>query len=91
MTPREKAERAKQLTEDPVVRHVFNDIREGLVKRLESLAMTDHELQHEAVLSLQLLKQVQEMFKKYAQEIEVDKHKKKQDDFIARARQKLFP
>lgn len=91
MTPREKAERAKQLNDDPVVRHVFEDIRMGLVGQLEASPISDHETHHEVALMLQLLAQVRTRLQKYAQEIEIDKHKHKHEDFISKARQRLFP
>ena len=91
MTPREKAERAQQLHDDPVVRHVFEDIRMDLVRRLETSAIGDHETHHEVALTLQLLGQLRTRIQRYGQELKVDEHKKKHANFIERTRQKLFP
>lgn len=91
MTPLDKAERAKQLLEDPVVSAVFSDIRMGLVEQLEVVPMGDVETQHEVALSLQVLKQMRQRLARYASEIEVDKHRQRQDDFMARIREKFTP
>ena len=87
MTPREKAERVKQLLDDPVVRAVFTDLREQLVAGLEQTAMSDLDTQHEIALTLQLLRKFRGMLEKYAQEIAVDKAKTKQETFINRIRE----
>lgn len=92
MTPREKIDRAKQMLDDPLVRHVFDDIRQELVTKLETAPLVDDTgIAHETALSLQLLKRFREKLVQYAQQDEIDKHRAKQDSFIARARQKIFP
>jgi hypothetical protein len=91
MTPREKAERAKQLLEDPVFRHVLEDIRMGLVGQLEASPIGDVDTHHEVALTLQLLARIKPTLQKYANEIEMDKHKRRQESFIEKTRQRLFP
>ena len=89
MTPIERAEQAKQALENPALKAAFSDIRDKLVIQLEGIAISDHETQHEIALMLQLLKRLQAQLQLYAQEIAVDKHRKKQDSFIAKMRQSL--
>ena len=91
MTPIEQAERAKQLLEDQVLRAAFRDIRERLVTRLEQAAIGDVDTHHEVALTLQCLNQVKSQLAVYTQEIAVDQHKQKQDNFIRKMRQRIVP
>jgi hypothetical protein len=91
MTPREKAERAKQLIEDPMVRHVLDDIRMGLVQQLEASPIGDVDTHHEVALMLQLLARIKPTLLKYSQQGEIDAQKLKHESFVSRTRQKLFP
>lgn len=87
MTPLERADRAKQLLDDPVVRGAFEDIRMALVRQLEEVPMGDVDTQHEVALSLQLLKRLRTTIARYTDEIAVDQHKQKQDSFMRRIRE----
>jgi hypothetical protein len=89
MTPFERADRAKQLLADSVLQGAFRDMRDKLVLQLEVVPLSDIETQHEIALMLQLLKRLQNQLVIYTQEITVDKHKQKQENFVARMRQKL--
>ena len=89
MTPFERADRAKQLLADSVLQGAFRDMRDKLVLQLEVVSLSDIETQHEIALMLQLLKRLQNQLVIYTQEIAVDKHKIKQENFVARMRQKL--
>ena len=89
MTPIERAERSKQLLGDSVFLSAFEDIRNGLVKRLESSPIGDIETHHEIALTLQLLQQLKAQLVRYGDEIAVDKQKKKHDDWIEKTRQRL--
>jgi len=89
MTPFERADRAKQLLSDSVLQGAFRDMRDKLVLQLEVVPLSDIETQHEIALMLQLLKRLQNQLVIYTQEIAVDKHKIKQENFVARMRQKL--
>jgi hypothetical protein len=89
MTPFERADRAKQLLADSVLQGAFRDMRDKLVLQLEVVPLSDIETQHEIALMLQLLKRLQNQLVIYTQEIAVDKHKQKQENFVARMRQKL--
>jgi hypothetical protein len=89
MTPQDKADQAKQVLTNPVFKHVFNDIRENLVVQLEALPLGDKETQHEITLMLQLLKRVQTTLERYHQSGAVEKHRSKQDSYIAKIRERL--
>lgn len=89
MTPREKADRAKQMLEDPLFRGVLNDVRMGLLEQLELCPMGDVDTQHEIALSLQLWRRIPDQLRRYADELTVEKHKESQDSFIRQLRQKI--
>jgi hypothetical protein len=89
MTPIERAERAKQLLDDPVIKGAFEDIRMTLVRQLEASGMDDVDTHHQATLSLQLLKRLRTQLERYTDEIAVDKHKKQQDSFIEKMRERF--
>lgn len=89
MSPNEKADRARQILEDAVFNEALRDIRERIVSTLEAVPVTDHESQHELVLTLQLLQRIPARFKAYIDEMTMVEHRKKQDDFIAQTKQKF--
>lgn len=89
MTPREKADRARQILDDPVFTHVMNDIRDQLVAKLESCPISDVDAQHDLTITLQLLKQLKTQLARYCDEIVLDNAKARQDSWIKRARQTL--
>jgi hypothetical protein len=91
MTPRERSDRAKQLLADPTFRVVMKDIREGLVRQLESTAIDDATTHHEIALTLQLLARIPVNLQKYATDLEVDEHRQRQDSWMKRMRQQLTP
>lgn len=89
MTPREKAERAKAVLDDPIFAHVFNDIREQIVAKLESIPVTDVDAQHDLTITLQLLKQLKTQLSRYTDEIVLDNAKSKHETWLKKARQTL--
>jgi predicted metal-dependent HD superfamily phosphohydrolase len=89
MTPLERADRAKQLLEDAVLQAAFHDIRMQLVAKLEQVPFGDIDTQHEIALTLQLLKRLREQLALYANEVAVDKAKKKHESFVTRMRERL--
>ncbi len=89
MTPREKADRSRQILDDPVFAHVMNDIRDQLVAKLESCPISDVDAQHDLTITLQLLKQLKTQLARYCDEIVLDNAKARQDSWIKRARQTL--
>ena len=89
MTPREKADRAKQLLEDELLKEAFSAVRAGLIDRLESAAVGDVEFQHEIALMLQLLKRIRTQLEQYLQDRRVIEAEQRQQDWMTRARQKV--
>lgn len=89
MTPREKADRAKLLLEDPVFNHVFSDIRDQIVMKLEACPVSDVEAQHDLTLTLQLLKQLKTQLARYTEEIVIDNARARQESWLKRAKQSL--
>lgn len=89
MTPLERSERAKQLMADEVLQAMFRDVRMSFVEQLESLPMSDVESQHEAALSLQLLKSLWTQLERYSVGAAVDKHKARQASYVERIREKF--
>jgi hypothetical protein len=89
MTPNDKAERAKQVLADPVMKQAFEDIRMRYVEQLEAVPMSDVETQHEVTLCLQLLKRVQAQLQRYVSDQSVDKAKIRQDSFIEKMRERF--
>lgn len=91
MTPSERADRAKELLENPVLKACFSEMRESFVRKLETTPVNDVEIQHELALSLQILKSLRSQIEKMAQGDPVDKYRVKQDTFMDRIKQRLTP
>lgn len=89
MTPIERAERAKQLLEDVVLREAFKAIRDQLVAKLESSPMGDVDTHHEVALSLQLLRRINVELERFADAIAVDKAREKHENWLDRMRQSV--
>lgn len=89
MTPKERADRANRLLEDPVFLEAMRDIRENIVRLIESTAMGDVDTQHELALSLTLLKRIPAQFRQYADALVIEKHQKQQQSFMDRMKQRL--
>lgn len=89
MTPLERSDAAKQLLSNPVFKAALHDIREGLVRGLESAQMSDVDTHHEAALSLQLLKRLQTQLQRYIDDAKIEKRKAEQDSWLNRARQSV--
>lgn len=86
MTPREKAERAKQYLDDEFAQVVHAELREMLVSELEREADIDRQI--EIVKRLQLHRQQRQVYERYADQLTVDKHKIEQETFMERIRQR---
>ncbi len=89
MTPIDRAERAKALLQDELLKQAFSDIKKRLVDQLEATAIHDIETQHEIALMLQLLKRVRTQLESYVGEGVVETHKVRQENWVERMRQKL--
>jgi hypothetical protein len=88
MTPREKADHAQQVLNDPVMNEAFAAIRIGMLERLESIPISDHETQHEITLMLQLLKQVRTQLQTFVDDMAIEKKRQENEDYIARLKQR---
>ncbi len=86
MTPSERSDCAKRWLEDPLFRETLADMREQIVRKLESSTVESDEAEHERVLSLKALKLMETMLKIYAAEAEVEKSKAEQVAFMERTR-----
>jgi hypothetical protein len=87
MTPREKAEKARQYLDDELSREVHAELREMLVSELEREADLDRQL--EIVKRLQLHRQQRQLYERYASQLLVDQHKVEQDSYMEKIRQRL--
>ncbi len=89
MTPEEKSDAAKHLLESPIFKAAFKDVRENLVSQLEMTEIGDVDTHHEVALTLQLLKRLQAQITRYVDDATMAKHKRKQDSFIERLRERV--
>jgi 3-phosphoglycerate kinase len=89
MTPYERAEEARHLLENDTLKKAFVDIREGLVVQLESIPFHEIDTQHELALMLKLLNKLKSQLQTYIQNDSVDQHRRKQDTFIDKMRERL--
>ena len=89
MTPFERAERAKQLLSDDVLKGAFTEIRNRLISQLEALPISDVETQHEITLMLQLLRRLREQLERYVSDGAVEQHRAKQQKFMDRLRERI--
>lgn len=65
--PAIRAKDAIQLLENAVLKDAFKDIETSLINILKSVAITNHEMQHEVTLMLQLLGRLETQIKSYAE------------------------
>lgn len=56
-----RADEAKRIINEPALKNAFTDIREGLVRNIESCKFGDTATQNSLMLSLQLLKSMQKL------------------------------
>jgi hypothetical protein len=77
---------AERLMKDEAMIAAFDGVRQGLVVQLEEAGMKDRELQHEIVLSLQILKAVNHLLHKF---IANGKFEKDKDSKLQQWRNKL--
>lgn len=89
MTPRERAEEAKRMLDNPAFLAVLDDIRERFVQGLEAAPMGDVDSHHVLALQLQILRGIRTTLRKYADELTVDQHKQREQKFIEKARESL--
>ena len=90
MTPLERADRAKQLLSDEVLNAAFAEVREQLVRQLEALPFGDTESQHHTTLQLQSLRQIAVQLRKWAEEVTIDREKRRQEKFLEAKKQEVI-
>lgn len=88
MTPRERADRARQILNDPVFVEALRDIRDNIVRLIEQTGMGDIDEQHQLAMKLSLLKSIPQQFKAYADSLVVEQHKERQQGFIEKVKQR---
>jgi hypothetical protein len=91
MTPRERADRAKDMLESEIFQYVHADMRDRIIERMEACAAGDHDTQHVLFLMLQLHKQYKTDLIRYTDVIAIDKAKEKRDAWLRKAKQHLMP
>ena len=87
MTPFERADRAKQIIEDPVFRQAMAEIRERIVSKMEQSAMSDVDTHHDAALTLMCLNNLRLQLERYVQELAMQKYKDDEKTFLSQVRQ----
>ena len=86
MTPRERADRAQQLLNDPVLQQAMSDIRENLVRKIEGVAEFDPDADHQLAMALRNLKMLRLQLSRYSEEIVIDNAVAKQQNWLKRAK-----
>jgi hypothetical protein len=89
MTPTDLALRARQIMAEECMQQAFADMRERLVKKLESPTPNDTVPEHELVLSLQLLVNLRRQLMAYEQEQVIIKHREEHESFIGKTMQRI--
>lgn len=86
MTPREKADRAKQILEDPVFNQALADVRERFVQKIEANADFDPEADHAICMALRNLKATRLQLLRYTDEIVLDNAVERNASWMRRAK-----
>jgi hypothetical protein len=60
-----RAAEAKQILENPIIEHMFVDVREKLVQSIEDCPLDDDLMRNQLMLSLQILVQIKEQLIEY--------------------------
>ena len=75
--PLVRAERAKQILDDQLVKEAFAGVEAGLVNAMKQAAVNDATTHHHLVLSLQSLGAVRRQFEKWIDSGELEKSRRK--------------
>ena len=89
MNDLERADRAKELLENPTFREVHAEIRAELIAAVESVAITDVERLQEMVLALQVHNRHRKKLERWIADGKVEQSKLDQTNWIERARQRF--
>ena len=84
MTPRERADRAQQLLNDPVLLQAMADVRENLVRKIEGVAEFDPDADHQLAMTLRILKMLRLQLSRYSEEIVMDNAKERNQSWLRR-------
>lgn len=90
MTPLEIAEEAKRILNSHVFKTVWDEVRMDLVAALEQSAMGDVDTQNKLTIALQELKQVRARLERKLGDVAMAEHRKKDDSFRDRIRERFF-
>jgi hypothetical protein len=74
----DRAARAQQLLNDPLLKGAFEAVEAGLVAALKQSAVGDYDLHHNITLSLQLLGQIERQFRNWIAEGQLEESRAKQ-------------
>ena len=66
------AQDAKALLDNPAFRKVFSDVREGIIKLIENLDLTQDKERERLCLSLQILRNIQAQLGSYMSDLQVN-------------------
>lgn len=90
MNDMERADRAKELLENPVFKMAYDGVRTELIGALETCGFQDIETQHELTVSLQLLKRLRTKLERFVDDGKVERKKLSELNFrekvLAKAR-----
>jgi len=75
--PLVRAERAKQILDDQLVKEAFAGVEAGLVSAMKQAAVNDEATHHHLVLSLQSLGAVRRQFEKWIEGGDVERARRK--------------
>lgn len=89
MTPRERADGARELLRNESFKAVFRELRDELMVSLENVGITDYEVEHEGVRTLQVLKRIETKLQRYVEDGKLEEHKQKEQGFIEKTRQSV--
>lgn len=89
MNPLERAARAKELLETGVFKEVHAEIRNELIAAIEACPTQDVERLQELTLSLQLHNRHRKKLERWVEDGKLEAKKAQQQDWIAKARQRL--
>jgi len=74
----DRAARAQQLLNDPLVKGAFEAVESGLVNAMKQSPLGDYDMHHNLTVSLQLLAQVERQFRNWIAEGNLEKARAKQ-------------
>lgn len=89
MNDMERADAARQLLESPVFKAAFADVRDDLIRSIETCGFMDVDTQHELTISLQLLNRLKKKLERWVDDGKMEQKRLDQQNWIERARQRF--